>query len=702
MAARGGGTRIGGIIIDVLGNTGSLQQSLKDADRAAAKFARGFKTQWNSATSSIDSAASTILSVKSALLGMAGAAGIGALVKQTLDYADSIAEASDALGLTTKAYQELSFAASQSGIGQDKFTASFSKFVRLAESAALGEKGPAAVFTRLGISAKEAGGDVEALVTLVVQQIDKIPTQSERLKIIGELFGAKVAAKWAATFAEGSSGLARMRQLADEMGLVLEDRDIRGFAKLADQVEAVGAKLKIAFARGLFEGMTGQTGELVDLLQDPATGKAIDGLAESLRSVAAIIGDVLVKAKELYPYLKTLAEHPLAIAGGLTGAAALGPRGFVVGAAAGFAEDERRIRAAHDSRPAAGMEGPPLPPGYTNTGWATLPTTTVTGARPLGANAATSEESAAAKRKEQIDKFVASLRAEVAGLVLEANAIGQSAAAQQEAAIQKELAITLTDKEIDATKDAGRALEIEGAIREKYAAINNKAVAEMKVGLDAEIVGRQEQIDALGKTTEARERDAVITKLLADAQARGVVIDEKALAVMREKATALGELAGLAEDAEKMRGAFEAAGQSISSAFESAIFEGGKLSDVIEGLIQDLARLALRQLIFSPFVEALGNWGATIGGAGARGSARGSAIGPRMSYGAAAAVSPQSVNVNVYTQPGQTARTQSRAGMRGTELDIIVEAVTRRQTEQTMRGGGFRPMFESLSRGLVG
>jgi phage-related minor tail protein len=57
-------------------------------------------------------------------------------------------------------------------------------------------------------------------------------------------------------------------------------------------------------------------------------------------------------------------------------------------------------------------------------------------------------------------------------------------------------------------------------------------------------------------------------------------------------------------------------GDIVSSAFEKAIFSGGNLRDVIDGLAQDLARLVLRQQLLNPIAKAMGGaMGDATGGA---------------------------------------------------------------------------------------
>jgi hypothetical protein len=272
------------LVVRLEAETARYQRELDSARKKLGQFERATQT-----TSKVLGQFKTAFA---AIAGGAIVARLASLTKSTLDYADSVAEASKALGVSVKFYQEVGYAASQAGMKQEKFTASFSKFAQLAEDAANGEKGPGEVFARLGITAEEAGGEVEDLFNLVVRRLDELPDQSARLSVIGDLFGKKVATQWAATLSEGADGLDRMRKSADDLGLVLSERDVENLGALGDAVDTVGQKFKVAFAQGLAEGLTGETGELRDILTDPAFKAGIDGIAAGIRTIGEEIGQL--------------------------------------------------------------------------------------------------------------------------------------------------------------------------------------------------------------------------------------------------------------------------------------------------------------------------------------------------------------------------------------------------------------------------
>lgn len=746
MASRGGKqTRIGGIVIDILGNSVGFQRELKNVDRTAARFAASFKREWGSAGKAIGSTTSSLLSLKSALVGITGAAGVGALVKNTLDYADAVTDASDALGLSTKAYQEISFAAAQAGIGQDKFTASFSKFVQLAQGYATGDKSDA--FARLGISAKEAAGDAEALFNLVVDQLDKLPTQNERLSVIGELFGKKTATAWAATFAGGAAGLEEMRAKADEFVGVLSDVEIRALGSLGDQIDAIKTKFQVAFAKGLIEGLTDQTGDLTEPLKDPEVVTALNNMGEGFRILGEEVGKIPARIEELKASLSGLREYEglaVILAGGFAGAkvgrtiggAAGKTMGFGIGAAAAASyrqsgEDADSIRnfqawRAAQMFPGAEDIGPVYPgdvgvPPLLALPEAPAPRPNALGGRPLGVLPPPGSKAAreAEKAQARIDEFVASLKAEVAGLEMEAAALGLSTEAQQEAGIQKELLNTLTDRGI--ALGSQEAAQVEEAIRQKAALTNAKGARELLDNLDAEVALTREQIAALGMLTEARVREQVISEAEASARAKGLTLSATEVAQLREKAAEIGKLAKLQEDAADVRQNFEDAARIIGAGFEDAILNGEKLTDVLGNIAEALARMALQKMVLEPLVNAAGTAGSafwrTVVGTGAKSAAVDStSVAKALAYdpsaAAAAAFDPgaqakamptEDVNsapeVNVFVQApqGHSASVgKKQNGSGGIDIEILVEQLEQKMTANTLRGRGFSPMLKAM------
>lgn len=92
----------------------------------------------------------------------------------------------------------------------------------------------------------------------------------------------------------------------------------------------------------------------------------------------------------------------------------------------------------------------------------------------------------------------------------------------------------------------------------------------------------------------------------------------EAAARRRDAATSPAVVENIRRQEEAVKGL----GQAFGTAFENAVFKGGKLRDVIKALIDDILRLAARMLLIQPFQNWLsGAVGNIFGGAGPAGGA---------------------------------------------------------------------------------
>lgn len=160
---------------------------------------------------------------------------------------------------------------------------------------------------------------------------------------------------------------------------------------------------------------------------------------------------------------------------------------------------------------------------------------------------------------------------------------------------------------------------------------------------------------------------------------------------------------GAPKQIQKMTSAAEELGMSFKSAFEDAVIEGKKFSDVLQGLAKDITRIILRRNVTEPLAAAIGefNWGSLFGGIfGAR--ANGGPVtagapyivgerGPEMFVPSTSGKvlpnhalrggSDQPVNIKVVNNTGTPATARQQRGPDG--IEIILDAVQ----DDIARGG---------------
>ncbi len=175
----------------------------------------------------------------------AAAAAIFGVVHGFSEAGDNIEMMSKRLGLTTDAYQELSYAAKKADVDQETFDATMGKFSKNIAEAAAGSGEALVGFNALGISIRDANGKIKPMDTLLPQVAEKmknIQNQSVRNAIAAKIFG-KEGAKLNGIFEEGAEGLARLRKEAHDVGAVMTPEQIKTAAEFDDGLKSITATL---------------------------------------------------------------------------------------------------------------------------------------------------------------------------------------------------------------------------------------------------------------------------------------------------------------------------------------------------------------------------------------------------------------------------------------------------------------------------
>lgn len=173
------------------------------------------------------------------------AAGVAALaVVDTAAYSEEVKQNADALGLTTDAYQELLYAASQVGLASEQVGQIFSKLGVQSQEAIEGNEAMAETFAKLGLSVDDlASMDPVALFGALADGFGSITDPAEKAALATALFGDDLARKILPLLEGGSAGLADMMEEAKKLGIVMSGDTLDAAAEFDDQLGAVEAQL---------------------------------------------------------------------------------------------------------------------------------------------------------------------------------------------------------------------------------------------------------------------------------------------------------------------------------------------------------------------------------------------------------------------------------------------------------------------------
>lgn len=240
--------------------------------------------------------------------GIAGSA-ILAAGKRALDYASSLGEVAQQVGVTTKELQEYRYAASQAGISNEEMDKSLAKLTRTIGEAKAGSKAQATTFRELGVAVQDANGRVYSageVIPKLADALSKIKDPATRAKIEVELFG-KAGQKLDTMLAGGSKAVNELRDAARKLGVVLSDDQIQNADDTADKLSALKQVLEANIAGAVANN-----------------ANAILGLANAVATLSARA-------------MRFVQDYPK-LAGALAGAAAgsrFGPTGAAIGAGLG-------------------------------------------------------------------------------------------------------------------------------------------------------------------------------------------------------------------------------------------------------------------------------------------------------------------------------------------------------------------------------
>lgn len=161
------------------------------------------------------------------------------MVNNTTAFADEIDKGSQRLGISARAYQEWSYALSQSGASIN----SLNKGILIMKNARIGEMSEDVqeAFEALQID-PTAYSDTESLLNDTIMALAGIDSGS-RETLLTKIFG-KNGSELAAFFNTGEEGIKQLIKDAADLGLIMSDEDIAQNVALGDQMANIGAQVE--------------------------------------------------------------------------------------------------------------------------------------------------------------------------------------------------------------------------------------------------------------------------------------------------------------------------------------------------------------------------------------------------------------------------------------------------------------------------
>jgi phage-related protein len=220
-----------------------------DADTKAVK---GFDKAVDGASRSMQKSATAATklagSIKTAIGAYLGFATVRAAKRSLDEYAasaDKAAKASQQLGISAEDYQALGHAAELSGATMDDLTTGMRNLARTAADAAGGAKASKEAYSKLGISVRDANGNVKPQVDLLKEVAARFATMEDgtaKTAIGMKLFG-RSAGNLIPLLNAGAEGINGMTAEAHALGLVVSNEA----AAAAEKYNDAQLRLSMAF-----------------------------------------------------------------------------------------------------------------------------------------------------------------------------------------------------------------------------------------------------------------------------------------------------------------------------------------------------------------------------------------------------------------------------------------------------------------------
>lgn len=273
--------------------TAQYEDGMKRSENVAVKTCAAIVASFGKFQSAANFAIDRIFSFKSAMVGLATGAVVGAM-KNVLDGIGNIADSARDLGLTAEAYQEISFAAALAGIDAEKFNTGMAKLLKNVGEALTGNKQAADSFVNLGVKIRDSAGNArstEEIFTDVMRALGNIPDPAVRAADAVDFFG-KAATRFAGFAGEGVDQMEAMRKKAQDLGLILSNETVAAAEEAGDKLDTAGQIIRMNLNVAL--------AELVPLLAKVSEAFSDPEFIDFLARLRWAVGDTIKDIRELY------------------------------------------------------------------------------------------------------------------------------------------------------------------------------------------------------------------------------------------------------------------------------------------------------------------------------------------------------------------------------------------------------------------
>lgn len=250
------------------------------------------KQAFASVKANLDGLTGTASKVNGVLAGLGAALSVAGLVaagRHALETADELAKLSQKTGLSVESLSLLKPIAEQAGTSMEGLAKGMQKLATAMVEAAGGSKEQAEVFARLGVSVKDAAGQLRPTEEVLLDLADAfaaMPDGAEKSALAVKLFG-KSGVELIPFLNQGRAGIEELKRKFKELGLEISGDTAKAAEKFNDTLDTVKQALS-GIAMKVAEAALPALQKLADALVTVASH------GEEIMAVARVLGEALV------------------------------------------------------------------------------------------------------------------------------------------------------------------------------------------------------------------------------------------------------------------------------------------------------------------------------------------------------------------------------------------------------------------------
>ena len=229
------------------------------------------KKTFRAVTMGLNMVKKAVFSLKSGLLALGGIAGMGYLVKQSMNTIDVLGKTASKIGIATDELGALRYAAEQTGVASNTLDMALQRMVRRVSEAAMGTGEAVKALKEMNIDAAKLNDlSPDEQFRAIAEAMAGVENQSDKVRLAMRLFDSEGVAL-VNTLDGGKTALDAFEKRARELGITLSDDLVDGVEEANDAIATfqgfLGGMFKTTVAElaPLIKGITQNMMEWVEL-----------------------------------------------------------------------------------------------------------------------------------------------------------------------------------------------------------------------------------------------------------------------------------------------------------------------------------------------------------------------------------------------------------------------------------------------------